>query len=144
MKHVTGDLWANHSRDNWVVITTNGFVKNNGCAVMGRGVALDCMSNFPDMPVLLGEHLRKNGNHVGTFEKFNLFTLPVKHVWWDKADLDLIIRSLDELVVAMNNVKAANVYLPKPGCGNGGLDWSDVEPLMDVLDDRFTLVHYAK
>ena len=33
------------------------------------------------------------------------------------------------------------VVLPRPGCGNGGLRWQDVRPLLGLsLDDRFIVV----
>lgn len=47
-----------------IVITTNGYVKANGEAVMGRGCALTAQQMFPDLPELLGSKLSNHGNHV--------------------------------------------------------------------------------
>jgi len=38
------------------VITTNGFVKNNGEAVMGRGCAREAARKYPRLPLFWGIH----------------------------------------------------------------------------------------
>lgn len=128
---------------NWVVIPTNGFVKVNGECVMGRGVAQQAARMFPWLPLMLGTQLRKTGNKLYLFEDitrgYRLITFPVKHNWWEKADLDLIRTSTKEL----GSIKSlwSGVYLPHVGCGNGQLDWADVQPILEeYLDDRFTVV----
>lgn len=35
----------------------------------------------------------------------------------------------------------SEVVLPRPGAGNGGLEWKDVRPILEeILDDRFTIL----
>jgi hypothetical protein len=48
-----------------------------------------------------------------------LITFPVKHTWWEAADLDLIERSARELLkmIEVKKIQEA-IYLPRPGCGN--------------------------
>lgn len=134
-----------------VVITTNGTVKKNGEAVMGRGCALEAAQRFPSLPALLGEHLQFDGNHVGVFvnedldatHEFDLVTFPVKHHWRERASLELIIRSAQELVALADPycVGWKTILLPRPGCGNGGLSWHIVgSTLARILDDRFTVI----
>jgi len=45
-----------------VCITTNGCVKSNGMAVMGRGVAKQAAILFPEVPKILGMNLAIMGN----------------------------------------------------------------------------------
>jgi hypothetical protein len=75
-----------------------------------------------------------------------LITFPVKHNWWEKADLLLIRESADHLrqLWDLGNRKE-RVYMPKPGCGNGGRRWEDIEPILDeyLNDERFTVVDYV-
>ena len=105
------------------------------------------------MPQRLGDHLKTNGNHVGQFNianqlpqgsailSYNFFTFPVKHNWYEKADLELIERSAMELR-AILQAKKCRTYIPMVGCGNGGLDWVDVKPRLKCLDyyDNIILV----
>lgn len=160
-----GDLWGYHGEDA-KVITTNGFIKNNGEAVMGRGVAEQAARRWHDVPGTLGNSLRGSGNHVcslghfsynpgyeghsdrahvlPTKETFELVALPVKHRWWERADLELINRSLGELVSLADFKGWSRVTLVRPGCGNGQRDWGEVRPMVaGLLDDRFVVVNYG-
>lgn len=139
MKEITGDLWHYHEAGFWVAITTNGNVRKDGAAVMGRGVAVQAKRRFPDLAHELGDWLRAVGNKVVSFPAYRLYTLPVKHNWWEKADLDLIAASCRELAeFAPPNER---VCLVRPGCGNGNLAWDVVRPVIgSILDDRFVVV----
>jgi len=108
-------------------ITTNGFVKKNGECVMGRGVAKIAAELYPKLPQRLGQMLNDFGNQVYWFSEFRIFSFPVKHVWWKKADIKLIIQSTKELYDGIDKLRIEKCYLPKPGCENGGLKWEDVE-----------------
>lgn len=153
MKEVRGNIWYYYSIGSWVAIPTNGTVKKNGEAVMGRGLASQAKSRVPVLQTSLGDHLSLLGNRVHCFRRFRLITLPVKHNWWEKADPSLIVRSLVELVSLVDTGKLSYyqdtfladirvpIFLPRLGCGNGQLDWKDVKPILEkYLDDRFTVV----
>jgi hypothetical protein len=47
-----------------LAFTTNGFVKKNGEAVMGRGIAKEVATHFPRIPRCLGDSIKYHGNHV--------------------------------------------------------------------------------
>lgn len=133
------------------IVTTNGMLRSDGNAVMGAGIAKYCRDHFHGVDRDLGEKLKKNGNHVyylGAWsltveqQAFLLFSFPTKDDWKDKSKPDLIRRSCKELVKALMPLEyVKDVYLPCPGCANGGLDyWKDVRPiLLEELDDRFTV-----
>jgi len=143
MKEIQGNLW-DYAGENWVVITTNGSIKKNGHAVMGRGVALEAAVLYPTLPDELGTFLRNYGNHIFMFGDYKLLTLPVKHRWFEKADPDLIEQGLIELATMKQENDgwlSDNIYMTRPGCGNGGLDWVYVRPLLQYyLDDSFIVV----
>jgi hypothetical protein len=147
MREIKDNLWQLHRHGEWIVITTNGTIKRNGEAVMGRGVALQAKEQFPSLSAELGMALNRIGNVPHVFFKYKLITLPVKHEWMQQADLKLIEQSLGILTHIDRRLEASKyepptVYLPRPGCGNGGLKWEDVRPLCEKLPDWFIVVEY--
>ena len=147
MRQITGDLFktAVDLNADVIVITTNGFVKNDGTAVMGRGVALTAARVWPTLPAMLGTAIRSTGNHVHILYVDDgrcVVTLPVKNAWWENADLELIDRSVLELVKWADESDWKVIVLPRPGCANGRLDWNDVRPILEKsLDDRFVVAY---
>lgn len=151
-----GNIWENTDKYDAIVITTNGFVKNNGKAVMGRGIALQAAELFPEMPGWLGYMIGVGGNnvHMTSFDygcvtdngndvcEQVVFTFPVKTHWRLAAELSLIRRSAIQLACMVDEFGyMKKVLMPRPGCGNGKLSWEDVKPIIEpCLDDRFTVM----
>ena len=69
MREVVGDIWDYHAKGHWVGITTNAVTKENGEAVMGRGIALQAAQRFPLLARQLGAKLRHDGNHGNRYRK---------------------------------------------------------------------------
>jgi hypothetical protein len=147
MKEIYGNLWEQKDIDA-LCITTNGFVKNNGRAVMGRGCAKEAMIKFaPNLDLHFGQLIREFGNIpviLLSRDKKNggsLVSFPVKHNWWEVADLELIKISAIALVRMATLLGWSKIVIPRPGCGNGKLDWKDVKPILEkILDDRFFII----
>jgi len=119
------DLWK---QNKIVCVTTNGFVKKNYEAVMGRGNALAMAQTVPELPKLLGNFIIKYGNRVGFIYKRSIIAFPVKpatgtyenllpHVknryketdrnipgFWLKADLNIIETSMEQLNNLIQNL----------------------------------------
>lgn len=148
MKEIQGDIWDFYDKGYWIVITTNGSIKKNGEAVMGRGTALQAKQRFPTLPKELGYRLREHGNNLKVFFNYRIITFPVKDEWMQKASLTLIDThafALKRLVDYSDAAEWAPVYLARPGCGNGRLDWKDVRPILErYLDDRFVVVERSR
>ena len=147
MKIVVDDLWniydglvaPMYSRA--IVIPTNGTIRKDGCCVMGAGLALDAKKKWPDLPRQLGEKLKLGGNTPHGFPQYRIITFPVKHNWWEKADLDLIRLSAMRLATESVSSRYEVIYMPKVGCGNGRLQWKDVrQVLAEFLTSRFIIV----
>ena len=137
MKVVSGDLWK--IEVDYKGITTNGYVTKNGNAVMGRGVALQAKQMFPGIEVELGRSIILTGNHIHFLSK-NLFSFPVKHNWWEKADLNLIKQSVQELKDTALIYTKYTFAIPLPGTGNGRLTPEEVWPLLTELPDNVIVV----
>lgn len=137
MREIIGDLWQYHARGAWACITTNGDVNKLGEAVMGRGTAAQAKEKFPGLPLRFGKQLAERGNRLLFFSDLRLIAFPVKHHWREQADLALIRRSAEDLaaqIKAWPNLQRSEIYLPRPGCGNGKLDWEDVRDILfDIL-----------
>ena len=151
MREAQGDLWgfAEYGFADVVVVTTNGDVNAAGRAVMGRGCALQAAQRFPGLSEILASYLVRYGNRALVLLKacepsdFSLVSMPVKHHWRNNADPALIVTSANQLVQMADKFEWRSIVVPRPGCGNGGLQWDDVKPLLEpIFDDRFTVVSY--
>jgi hypothetical protein len=142
MVEAIGNLWTYPA--DFRVITTNGSVRKDGCAVLGRGCAREAALKFPALPRELGAQLVSHGNRVYFFDHHGggLFTFPVKHQWMEHADLDLIRESTESF--ARQLLKSCTYVMPRAGCGNGQLRWEDVRPILAVLPDNVVVIDFAR
>lgn len=151
MIEVTGDLWTfTHQRPIIRCVTTNGMVKRDGTCVMGRGCAKEAAKKYPELPRMVGDHIKQNGNEVFLWTRHvngkdpeaitKLLIFPVKHKWMEPADPDLISRSAYHLGAFALASPETIFLLPRPGCGNGQLEWSDVKPLVEFLPDNVLVI----
>lgn len=146
LQEMIGDIWGVAKQlDALVVVPTNGDVRRDGRAVMGRGLAAQAAARWPDLPAALGGRLRRLGGAVFYFPDCEAFSFPVKRHWPDRADLALIARSAVDLARLAPLVTDRRVCLPRPGCGNGRLDWARVRPVIaDALaGEQFVVVDRA-
>lgn len=153
-------------------ITTNGYVKNNGALVMGRGIAKQIQRFVPNIPYILGNLVKTQGNKVHLVlsepNRPSIISFPVKPIskicrspddyvshmkyqlgdliagWACKADIEIIIESAEQLVeLANQHPEWKRILIPRAGCGAGELDWKDVKPILEeILDDRFIAVTF--
>ena len=132
-----------------ICITTNGVIKNNNHAVMGKGIALTA-NNYFKISKLLGTYLKKYGNRafdMGLYAAFgqephHVLTFPTKRDWKEDSDINLIKTSCEQLIRICDAKNITKIYLPKPGCENGHLDYEKtVKPVISkILDDRFICI----
>lgn len=142
MQELKGNLWDEQYNNDWRCITTNGIVKNNGNAVMGKGCAKEAAERYPQLPSWLGLRILKFGNKVTVFEKHRLIAFPVKNHWKEKADPELIKKSAEELTLIAEDQPTEKFILPRPGCGSGGLKWNTVQPLLQRLPDNVFIISF--
>lgn len=168
MLEETKDLWSYLGKADVICITTNGTTTKNGYGIMGRGCALEAKNRFPNIEGRLGRHLINSGNIPGIINDQPLIvSFPVKPAfgeydplllvasqvpkwrrgdivpgWAMKAMVPLIIKSAKKLVDLAEEHKWKKVVLPRPGCGNGELDWKDVCPQLSSIltSDKFIIV----
>lgn len=132
-----------------VCVTTNGDIKKNGHAVMGKGIALEADHRFC-LSGRLGSLLDYHGNHAFcmgicednvTGKEMSIITFPTKQHWQQDSDYDLIKQSAKEIVKICNHERIRKCYLPPVGCGCGRLDFDQVRAILEqILDDRFVVI----
>lgn len=140
MQYVYGNLWDFHPQG-VVAVTTNGIIKKNGELVMGKGIALQAAQRFPDIPARLGKAVKAYGNFTFYMEDHRIMSFPTKDHWKDHSDLIIIKASAVNAMILAKHFNLSHVFLTPPGCGNGGLHWAQVEPIISpILDNRFHIV----
>lgn len=108
----------------------------NCVGIMGKGVALEFKKRFPAMfedyarrcdrkAVKLGEpYLYEDENGV------KILNFPTKDHWRSASRISDIERGLTHLVEHYERWGITSMAMPPLGCGNGGLEWAEVGPLI--------------
>lgn len=82
-----------------IFITTNGFVKANGNAVMGRGIAKQVADALIEVPVILGDKIKLHGNvvhHITNHNGIALYSFPVKAVQEENDGTNVVAHMRDK------------------------------------------------
>jgi len=137
------NLWDLSDEDGVKAITTNGVVGSGGSLIMGAGIAKQAAVMYPDLPKLLGDLVTRYGNIPFYVEEHNIITYPTKYDWRAASPLRLIEQSAKLLLMRMKESELEHVFLPRPGCSNGGRDWEkEIKPLLTpILPDTVTVVY---
>ncbi len=150
MKEITGNILQNNilKFGDAICVTTNGIIKTNGKSVMGAGIAKILNDKF-HLDEDLAININLNGHVVQTIKytyvdqkQIYFVSFPTKYNWKEKSSIELIEKSLIQLIDLTNKKNWDKVILPRPGCSNGGLSWlKSIKPLCQrYLDDRFYII----
>lgn len=111
----------------------------NEVGVMGKGIALMFSEAFPLNKREYEDACRDHKVQVGRMfvtptesligPKW-IINFPTKKHWRNPSKLEWIRDGLEDLARVVTDLKIESVAVPPLGCGNGGLDWSIVEPLI--------------
>jgi O-acetyl-ADP-ribose deacetylase (regulator of RNase III) len=109
----------------------------NTVGVMGKGIALMFKEAFPDNFRSYDEAVKRKEVRIGRmFVTENrtldgpkwLINFPTKKHWRQPSQLEWIVDGLRDLRRVIEEKRIRSIALPPLGCGNGGLDWSEVRP----------------
>ena len=113
----------------------------NTVGVMGRGIALQFKQAFPEMFREYERACARGDVQVGKMEVFDLgglsggprwiINFPTKRHWRSQSRLEDIDAGLLELVATIRRLSIRSIAIPPLGCGNGGLDWTEVRPRIE-------------
>lgn len=112
----------------------------NCVGVMGKGIALQFKQAFP-------ENFRQyeRACRTGEVQPGRMFTVttgnllypryiinfPTKRHWRGKSKIEDIKSGLKALIAEVQQLGVSSIAIPPLGCGNGGLDWAEVKPLIE-------------
>jgi O-acetyl-ADP-ribose deacetylase (regulator of RNase III) len=134
IKYLTGDMFEQPAdiRVNTV----------NCAGVMGAGIALAFKNRYPAM---FKEYKKKckNGKIVpGKIDVWKeidgneVINLPTKDHWRQKSKYEYVEAGLETLKQYLAKKGKVRVTLPALGCGHGGLNWHDVQKLIEKYLDN--------
>lgn len=111
----------------------------NEIGVMGKGVALMFRERFPENARIYVEASRASQVRVGrvlatpTGELFPKWIIhfPTKKHWRNPSKLEWVRDGLGDLVRVVRELGIRSIAIPPLGCGNGGLDWQQVRPMIE-------------
>lgn len=117
----------------------------NTVGVMGKGIALQFKRAYPDNykhyerackagQVQIGKMFVVPTNSMS--KPFYIINFPTKEHWRSPSNLADIESGLDDLVTVLRKFDIQSVAVPPLGCGNGGLEWRDVYPLIIATAER--------
>lgn len=110
----------------------------NTQGVMGKGIALQFKRAFPENFTAYEREAKAGRIEVGRVfvhqeaalrPKF-IINFPTKQHWRNPSRLEWIATGLDSLVAEVKRLGIRSLAIPPLGCGNGGLEWADVWPLI--------------
>ena len=107
----------------------------NCVGVMGKGIALEFKKRYPEM---FEDYVQKcrNGEvkpgvpYIYQDESSSIVNFPTKDHWRSPSRLSYVVNGLDWFVNNYEKLGIKSVAFPPLGCGNGGLEWQVVGPLM--------------
>lgn len=112
----------------------------NCVGVMGKGIALQFKNKWPanyqQYEVACKKKLVKTGHMFvhdsGGLVKPNfIINFPTKDHWRGNSKIEYIKDGLNDLVGQIKQLNIKSIAIPPLGCGNGGLDWNEVKPLIE-------------
>ena len=134
-----GNMWHEIRCARMFLITTNSYIRKDGCLVMGRGIAKQAAERMPGLPKAAGDAVKRwGGGHLSEYgllmsqswPENNLGLFQVKRRYDKPAELYLIQLSARMLAAFMRKNKVPLANLNFPGIGNGRLRQDEV---LDIL-----------
>jgi O-acetyl-ADP-ribose deacetylase (regulator of RNase III) len=111
----------------------------NTVGIMGKGIALQFKNQFPENYKKYTDAVARNEISVGKVQivpvnelsgvKY-IVNFPTKAHWRFPSQIRWIKDGLSDLHEKVQALNIESIALPPLGCGNGGLDWEEVKPLI--------------
>lgn len=108
----------------------------NTVGVMGKGLAAAFKARYPDMFKTYQGLCRSGKFDIGMLWLWKgpdqwVLNFPTKKHWRHPSKLSYIEAGLEKFVSEYEHRGIREISFPRLGCGNGGLEWANVRPLME-------------
>lgn len=108
----------------------------NTVGVMGKGLASEYKKRYPEMFKAYRELCKNEQLGIGNLWLWKatdqwVLNFPTKKHWRQPSKLSYVEAGLEKFVSQYERRGISEIAFPRLGCGNGGLDWEDVGPLME-------------
>lgn len=128
IRYIEGDIFKSPAQ---VIVNTV-----NTVGVMGKGIALEFKKRYPDMFQAYRDICDKRKLKTGTLMLYYepdhwVLLFPTKENWRNPSRMEYIEAGLAKFCRTYAEKGITSVAFPKLGCGNGELNWSDVQPVME-------------
>lgn len=113
----------------------------NCVGVMGKGIALQFKNKWPANFIAYAAACKAGQVRPGRMFVFDsgglvkpnfIINFPTKDHWRGSSKIEFIRDGLVDLVAQVKRLGIRSIAVPPLGCGNGGLDWADVRPLIEA------------
>ena len=114
----------------------------NTAGVMGKGIALQFKQAYPQMFRAYERACKAGEVKLGKVQMFDLgglvggprwiINFPTKGHWRAGSRMADVEAGLQGLVATIKRLHIRSIAVPPLGCGNGGLDWNEVRPLIEA------------
>lgn len=107
----------------------------NCVGVMGKGIALEFKKKYPEMFMEYvlkcdrGE-VKTGVPYVYQNNEISILNFPTKDHWRSPSRLSYVVDGLNWFIANYEKYGINSIAFPPLGCGNGGLSWSVVGPIM--------------
>lgn len=139
----TGDMWSEFGKPNTLfVVTTNSTIKQNGCLVMGRGLAKAVRDRLVGIDAAFGKLIQAQripddyGLLILDYKGRKVAAFQVKTYFAEAASPSLIAKAAAKLAAWAGEHPNYTVNINYPGIGYGHLPEDVVRPLLDVLPEN--------
>lgn len=129
---------------------TEALVNTVNCVgVMGKGIALQFKKSYPENFKAYKKVCDAGKLHPGEMFVYDngtvlnpryIINFPTKRHWRGNSRLEDIESGLQALVREIQERQIRSIAIPPLGCGNGGLDWNEVKPLIVEACERIPSV----
>ena len=112
----------------------------NCVGVMGKGIALQFKNKWPENFKAYALACKAKEVRLGRMFIYDasdlvkpnyIINFPTKQHWRGNSELKSIRDGLVDLVAKIKQLGIRSIAIPSLGCGNGGLNWVEVRPLIE-------------